>query len=112
MRVRVIGVDYEPPELREQVPFEMELLRKITGKDSPSYWLAKLDKPLRWNSEGHERLISYVVITSRWVGKEIEKKMKYTPINISYVVDPTQLQESFLDFDKCAYVAVGIADAI
>jgi hypothetical protein len=103
-------VDYAPPELNEQTPFEAELLRRISGKDRDDYWVAELAKPLRWVSEGGEKAVTHVVVAARWQGTQIGRGMKGLPVGIAYVTDGSPLADPALDFKKCAYVAIGIAD--
>lgn len=110
MRIRVTSVDYAPPELNEQTPFEAELLRRISGKDRDDYWVAELAKPLRWVSEGGEKAVTHVVVAARWQGTQIGRGMKGLPVGIAYVTDGSPLADPALDFKKCAYVAIGIAD--
>ncbi len=112
MKLSVFAVDYAPGELHEQTPFEIKLLRQIPGSDRPDYWLGELTNQLRWIKDNHERFITHVVVASRWVGTTIEPKVKDLPIGISYVLDSSILTDEQLDFDKCAYVAIGIAHEI
>ena len=111
-RIRVTDVDSAPDELYEQTPFEASLLRKIPGPDRPDYWLAQLENPLRWLKDGNAIQVTHLILAARWVGCEICQTMQHTPINIAYVVNPEALQDPTLDFGKCAYVAIGTADAI
>jgi len=110
MKIRVNSVDYAPPELDEQTPFEAELLKRISGKDRDDYWIAALAKPLRWVSEGGERAVTHIVVAARWQGTEIGRGMKGLPVGIAYVTDGSLLADSALDFKKCSYVAIGTAD--
>ena len=83
MRIRVTSVDYAPPELDEQTPFEAELLKRISGKDRDDYWVAELSKPLRWISEGGEKAVTHIILAARWKGTEIDRGMKGLPIGIA-----------------------------
>ena len=111
MRIRVTEVDSAPGDLYAQVPFEIDLLRQIPGPDRPDYWLGKLTSPLKWATNGTNNLVTHVIVTARWVGGQFQAGMQRTPVNIAYVVDQSVLQDPKLDFAKCAYVAIGVADA-
>jgi hypothetical protein len=112
MEIRVTSVDYAPDDLYEQAPFTAKVLRKLPGPDRPDYWLAELAKPIRWASDGRASNITHLVLAARWVGGAIVSGMRNTPVNIAYVTDTSVLEDSQLDFKKCAYVAIGVADAL
>jgi hypothetical protein len=110
MRINVISVDHAPPELEGQTPFQLELLRKISGNDRPDYWIAVAAQPIRWVREGQDVLVTHVVVTARWLGTQIAPGMRQLPINIAYVTDSSLLDDASLDFKKSAFVAIGTAD--
>jgi len=110
MRFIVTSVDYAPDDLHSQTPFRGSILRKIPGPDRPDYHLAQLDSPLKWKKEGEEVPVSHIVLAARWVGGVLTESMRYTPVNIAYVTDLSVLKDERLDFAKCHYCAVGIAD--
>jgi hypothetical protein len=110
MRIRFDNVDYAPEELYEQVPFEAEFIRMVPGPDRPDYWLASLIKPLRWNREGQETEVTHLVLAARFMGMSLEPGLKSAGVNIVYVVDPSVLNDTVLDFNKGVYVAIGIGD--
>lgn len=101
----ISGVDYAPDDLYEQTPIEVNLLREIPGKDRPDYWLGELVKPLRWAEK--QQMITHLILAARWAGTRIDTSMKSLPVGIAYVTDQTLLEDSELDFKKCAYVAIG-----
>jgi hypothetical protein len=109
MELAVTVVDYAPPELNEQVPFKIKLLRMLPGQDRPDYWLGELAKPLFWLKANHRIQIDHVVVYARWQGMQIEPRVQHLPIGIAYVTDPSQVAADTLDFDKCQYVAIGLA---
>ena len=74
--------------------------------------MAELRKPIRWNKDGQDRDITHLILTARWVGGALKPGMRNTPVGIAYVTDQVLLDESVLDFSRCAYVAIGVADAI
>ena len=111
MKLRITSVDYAPDDLYEQTPFEAELLRQLPGPDRPDYWLAEVHKPIRWAKDGKEHNVTHLVLAARWVGGVIAPGIHNTPVNISYVTDQNLLTEKRLDFSRCAYVAIGVADA-
>src|ERR1700722_4443218 len=109
MELAVTGVDYAPPELDDQVPFKIKLLRMLPGRDRPDYWLGELAKPLFCLKANHRIQIDHVVVCARWQGTQIEPRVQHLPIGIAYVTDPSQIAADTLDFDKCQYVAIGLA---
>jgi len=109
MQFTITSVDYSPPELDEQLPIIIELIREIPGDDRPDYWLASLARPIRWNSDNVDRSVTHLVLAARWQGTRIEPGVENLPIGLAYVNDDTLLDDSRLDFNKCKYVAIGIA---
>lgn len=112
MKLTITSVDYNPPELTDQVPFNLSIIRMLPGPDRPDYWLGKLDKPIRWISDKHEREVEYLTVCARWQGTQIEPNISDMPIGIAYVVDPTQVDDRAVDFEKCKYVAIGVASEV
>ena len=110
MNVKVTSVDTAPEELYEQAPFTARILRQIPGPDRPDYLLAELIQPLTWCRDSVQVPVSHLVLCARWVGGVVEPGATHIPINIAYVVDPSVLNDAKLDFAKCFYSAVGIAD--
>ena len=109
MELTVTGVDYAPPELNEQVPFKIKLLRPIPGHDRPDYWLGEVLPPLLWIKNSRRIEINHLIICARWQGTRIEPHVQDLPIGIAYVTDPTQLADPTVRFEKCDYVAIGFA---
>lgn len=109
MKLTVACVDFAPPELQEQVPFAFKVLRMIPGPDRPDYWLGELDQPLRWVSNNQERRVEHLVVCARLHGTQIGPLVQRIAIGIAYVTDRTQLDDASVSFDKCEYVAIGIA---
>jgi hypothetical protein len=114
MKINVTSVDYAPPELESQTPFQLKLLRKISGSDhrGRDYWVAIAAQPIRWVREGQEVLVTHVLVATRWQGTQVGPGMRETPINISFVTDASLLEDSVLDIKKCAFVAIGTADEL
>jgi hypothetical protein len=114
MKIVVRSVDYAPPELEGQTPFQLELLRKVPGSDGPGrdYWIAVAAQPIRWAREGQEVLVTHVLVATRWQGTQIGSGMRQMPINISFVTDISLLEDSALDTKKYAFVAIGTADEL
>jgi hypothetical protein len=110
MRFVITSVDYAPDELNDQTPIRGRILRQIAGPDRPDYHVAELDRQLKWKKEGAEVSVTHIVLTARWVGGVLAPTMKHTPVNIAYVVDQSVLSDALLDFGKCAYTAIGVAD--
>ena len=109
--IRVKSVDYAPDDLYDQTPFEAKRLRSMQGSDSHDYWLAQLRQPLQWRQGGVTRQITHIVVAARHVGHPLSPHMRDTAVNIAYVTDPSIAQDATLNFSKCAYVAIGVADA-
>ena len=109
MELTVTSVDYAPPELDEQVPFKVKLVRMLPGSDRPDYWLGELSKPLFWIKDNHCIRIEHIVVCARWQGTQIEQRVQHLPIGIAYVTDRSQVTADTLDFAKCEYVAIGLA---
>jgi len=109
VELTVTGVDYAPPELNEQVPFKIKLLRPIPGPDRPDYWLGEVLPPLFWMKDNHRIEIAHLILCARWQGTRIEPDVRDLPIGIAYVTDPSQLADQSVDFGKCEYVAIGFA---
>ena len=110
MRLTIASVDYAPQALDEQAPFSMELLREIPGPDRPDYWLARLEKPLRWIRLDHEVEVNHIVLAARWAGTRIEPGVQHFPVGIAFVTDPSLLEDARFEFSKAEYVAIGIAE--
>jgi hypothetical protein len=110
MELTITYVDYAPPELYEQVPFKIRLLRIIPSTGRSDYWMAQMVDPLLWVN-GQERLqIDHVVVWARWRGTQIVPFVRDLPIGIAYVTDPTQITAARLDVNKCRYVAIALAN--
>ena len=108
---RITSIDHAPEDLYAQVPFSARLLRQIAGPDRPDYWLAELLSPLSWMDAGTLRSISHLALCARFIGQTITVGLNDLVVGIAYIIDPTVLTDERLDFSKCRYVAIGIADA-
>jgi hypothetical protein len=109
MELTVTGVDYAPPELDEQVPFKITLLRLLPGPDRPDYWLGEMLTPLFWFSDNRRIQVDHVVVCARHQGTWIAPLVENLAIGIAYVTDPAQVTDASVDFAKCKYVAIGTA---
>jgi hypothetical protein len=76
MELSVTSVDYSPPELDEQVPLRIKLLRLLTGPDRHDYWIGEMVKPLRRISENREKQIENVIVAARWQGTKIAPRVE------------------------------------
>ncbi|MBI3885101.1 MAG: hypothetical protein HY302_05160 [Opitutae bacterium] len=112
MKFTITSVDYEPSDLHVQLPVNGEIVRQYKQTGIPDLFLARLTKQISWETENETKLISYIVISARWVGGSIDSLMKGTPVNISYVLNPAETDGDTLDFTKCAFVAIGAADSL
>lgn len=111
MELTISSVDHAPEDLYDQAPLRVELMRQIPGPDRPDYWLGSLVEPVSWlgGPDGlHE--VSHVVLAARWQGTSIGPGSTHLPVGIAYVTDTSVLEDEALDFAKCRYVAIGIAD--
>jgi hypothetical protein len=110
VRFRLTDVDNAPDDLPSQTPAEGILLRPLPGPDRPDYWLARLDRPLRWMDAGTERAIDHLVLAARYQGQSIGTGFESLTVGIAYVVDPSLLSDAALTFAKARYVAIGTID--
>jgi len=108
LRFLIVDADYEPEDLRDQLPLAITLIRKISEPDHPDYWLAFADKEISWNGKA----IRYLVLSARFIGVSITKGIGQVAINLAYVTDESILYDKFLNFQKCTYVAICIANEI
>jgi hypothetical protein len=95
------------PNCESSVSFK--LLRMIPGPDRPDYWLGVLDRPLRWIDGDRERVVKHVIVCARWQGTQIRALVQDLPVGLAYVTDATQVDDPSVSFDKCRYLAIGIA---
>lgn len=108
MKLRLIGCDYAPPDMEEQLPVICRLLRMIPGSDRPDYWLAKCEKPIK--HEGTD--VNYLVVAPRYAGQEIKKGMGKITLGVAYVTDESLTHDKSLSFEKCSYAAVCVAEEL
>jgi len=106
----ISSVDYAPDELHDQTPIVVNLVREMPGPDRPDYWLGELLAPIRWAEKGGD--VDYLILAARWEGTQIEPGMEQLPVGIAYVTDQTLLNDVQVDFDKCAYIAVGTVQEV
>ena len=109
-KLSITSVDLGPEELKGQTPLLIELLRELPGPDRPDYWLGRAVNPIRWIEGGVERQITHVVAAARLPNTRIESRVENLPVGIAFVIDMSQLEDEALDFAKCRYVAIGVAD--
>jgi hypothetical protein len=112
MKISIHSLDSAPDELYEQLPLEAVLLREIPGSDRPDYWIAELQTPVIWNRDGALQSVTHLVVVARLVGTSIVAGMRNLAIGIAFVTDQSLLRDSQLDFAKCHYSAVGVADEV
>ena len=110
IRFEIINADFGPRGLEEQLPMKITILRQLPGLDTPNYWLAKCDKPLKWKEQNCD--INYLIVGCRFEGVKMEKGAKMMALNVAYVTDESILGDDKTSFDKCAYVAVCVANGI
>ncbi len=108
MEFTITGVDYEPPELVEQLPIRVTLIRAIAGPDRPDYWIGAVAQPIHWVDKSQERVVTHVILAARHVGGTIEAGVRDLSVGIAYVTDPSLLSDVTLDLSKCEYVAIGV----
>lgn len=102
IRIQLIDCDYAPQDMESQLPITCSLLKMIPGKDRPDYWLAKCERPIKFETTD----INYLILAPRFVGAEMKKGMGSIFLGVAYVTDETLTQDTTLDFNKCKYVAV------
>ena len=109
---KISSVNYEPPDLAEQLPIYLNLERVLPGSDRPDYWLASLHSPLTWSREGKPSLqVTHLVLCSRYEGQTITLELNRLTVGIAYVIDNSLLSDNQLSFAKCEYVAIGELEA-
>ncbi|MDR1449931.1 MAG: hypothetical protein LBI84_06995 [Propionibacteriaceae bacterium] len=123
-----------PGDLSAQLPAHFRLLRILPGPDRPDYVLARLTRPLAFQTNRAElacsnlspervdprfvvrppdaagRLalsIALVVMAARLVGTQIVHGVQGLGVNFAYVIDGSLYDDQQLDFSKCVYVGVG-----
>jgi hypothetical protein len=107
MRFSITSVD-GAEDFDGALPLKGRILRQLPGPDRPDYFLAVLDVPFVWKQQ--KKNVSHVIICARWVGGVLAPTMSMTPVNVAYVTDDSVLTDSRLDFKKCYYAAIGVAD--
>ncbi|MCX5516127.1 hypothetical protein [Kaistia algarum] len=112
MELLVRAIDWDPKELWDQIPFRIELLRELPGSDRTDYWLGRLPKSLCWLDGGSSFEIGYVVVSARHSGVQISPRAKNLALGLAYVIDPSQISDPELHFEKVRYVAIATADEI
>ena len=110
IRFELKNADSCPNDLPEQLPIRISVLRQMPGPDTSNYWLAKCDAPVRWNER--DRDINYLIVGCRFVGVEMKKGIGEIALNVAYVTDESILKDRKTNFEKCAYVAICMAEEI
>jgi hypothetical protein len=59
-----------------------------------------------------QRSITHIIVSSRYVGETIDNGFERLVIGVAYVTDPTLLSDQTLAFEKCRYVAIGVAERV
>lgn len=112
MKLIVNSVDFAPDDLYHQIPFAVNLIKKLEGIDKSQYWLGKLETPINWLHENQRYSITHISVSARWEGTIIEPNVKKLPIGIAFITDLSLLDDSIMNFEKCKYAAIGIADVV
>ncbi|HEX6533442.1 MAG TPA: hypothetical protein VF041_02525 [Gemmatimonadaceae bacterium] len=110
MKALILSVDYAPPDLDEQLPVAVDLVRELPGPDRSDYWLGRLDRPLRYAKDGSTRQIRWVILASRYVGQSIRAGVGRITVGIAFVLDDAQAELPTVDMRKCRYAAIGEAE--
>ncbi len=108
LRFSIINADTAPDDLEPQLPIDITLIRSMCGADRSDYWLAKAEKTILWNAQS----IQYLIVAGRFVGRPIQRGAGKIALNVAYVIDESLLQDEKLDFQKCAYVAICMAEEL
>lgn len=85
-------------------------LRELPGPDRTDYWLARLERPLRYARDDAEREIRYLILASRYVEESIRAGIGRIVVGIAYVLDDEQTSLPAVDMSKCLYAAIGEAE--
>lgn len=117
------GVFSAVEELARQLPITATLWRQILGPDGRQYFLARLDRPIKYRpNEGFEWTrcqsdliakddvgqfvwICALVVASLWEGTQLHAGMKGFPVRMAYVIDNTVRDDAQLNFGKCDYIS-------
>ena len=110
IRFEIINADFGPEDLEEQLPIRITVLRQLPGPDTPNYWLVKCDRPLNWKERDCD--INYLIVGCRFEGTKMEKGASMLALNVAYVTDESILNDERTSFDKCAYVAICVANGV
>jgi hypothetical protein len=108
IKLKISEADLAPDDLNDQLPFSCRLIRQISGPDRPDYWIAQLEKPIIWG----KKTVNYIVIAPRFIGVVIKKGMGRIVLGVAYVIDESLLTDARLDFGKCEYTAICIAEEV
>jgi hypothetical protein len=108
----ITHIECASEDVPDQAPLVVDLIRIIPGDDRPDYWLGSLRSPIRWLVDTHIRHVTHVIVAARWQGTVIAAGAEDLPIGIAYVTDLSILNDASLNFKKCAYVAIGIANVM
>ena len=111
MRLAIDNID-GPRDLADKAPVIVDLVRQIPGPDRPDYWIAALERPLSVAVDGHDREVTHLILSARWVGTAIAPGMKHTPVGVAYAIEGSLLTDEQLSFAKCRYVAIATASDI
>lgn len=106
MRLRLINADYAPDDLYNQLPVTCKLIRELPGSDRADYWLAKTEKHIAFN----EITVDYLIVSPRFVGVTIKPGIGEVVLGVAYVTDKSLINDTNLDFKKCEYVAICMAE--
>lgn len=110
-RFSLTSVDHAPEDLYAQVPCDGALVRRMAGRDRADYWLARLDRPVRWRDEAAERVVDHLVLAARYAGQTIDAPFDDLVVGIAFVVDPTLVDDATMTMAKTRYVAIGVIQA-
>lgn len=104
--------DYCPRWLERLSPLLSVVERRLRGDDRNDYYLLKLEQPFYLRKGLRKRLISHLVVCSRWKGQTIDMVYGLTdlvPVNIFLVLDNAVLSENRFNHKQVQSIAIGTA---
>ncbi len=108
LKFKLIDCDYAPQDMENQLPITFSIIRQLPGSDTNDYWLAKCEKPIKYGDKN----INYIVVGCRYVGSKLGKGVGNIALNVAYVIDESLLDDTNMNFEKCEYVAICIAEEL
>lgn len=125
-RIVLDKCDIGPDDLPEQLPLGGELIRVLEGPDRPDYCLVRPERAIAFRPpagfdlskvrpdliggllgfEGQLVRVPALIVAARMLHEQIQPSSRNLPVGLAYVIDPSQIQDSRLSFEKIHYAAI------